>query len=744
MIDYKFKKAFTLIELLVVIAIIGILATLAVVALQQARSRARDSKRIADIKQAQTALELFFNEQGRYPSIEEWNSGTLITSSGEMLMINIPTAPYPADGICDPAQNTFYYQASEDYSTYSISFCLGDNISNLEEGPKCATPGGILNYDCSSGESGGEGEPISNICYPDCQSGYICQSGSCIIDTFECGQTVSYNGHTYQTVGIGTQCWFKENLRTTKFKNGELITFISGTWPSLSNIVVGVNDTLHGPYQGDSFLSDAYGYLYSGYAALDPRGLCPNGWRTPTRSEWLELVSSVYPDTALKLNSCYMVNSPLGGACSTDIHPRWNTSSYYSNNSFNFSALPGGYANGGNPSNFSGLGTQSHFWTITPYSSDRIYYVYLHSTNSTGFMGESNMYDFRNGGRYIRCIKERPIVNKTVPVVVTGSISNITANQVSLSGSISSDGGSPVYSKGLVVSENSTPFIGLTGSKITNVGPSTSSFTTTIKKLSPGRTYYIRAYAANEVGIGYGDILEFNSMDPCGGETYVDYNGYSYKILGMNTNCWFLENLRTEKFSNGESIKRILNSSGWRALSYYISTDFINNSAVGSYNNDINLENAYGLLYSGHSIFDPRGLCPEGWRLPTRNEWVSLVNSISPDTGLSLHSCRKIGSTLGIDCQTDVHPRWNSSSYYGSDKYNFSVFPGGYVYGGSNANFSGLGSDANYWTSEYLTSDTTYGRVYYVNFHEVNDIGFNHQDNTYNFRNAGLSVRCIK
>jgi prepilin-type N-terminal cleavage/methylation domain-containing protein len=124
----KNKKAFTLVELLVVIAIIGILATLAVVALQQARSRARDSKRVADVKQTQTALELFFNEQGRYPTVEEWNSGTLITSSGEMLMIDIPSAPYPADGVCDASQNTFYYQVDDDYSSYSISFCLGSDF----------------------------------------------------------------------------------------------------------------------------------------------------------------------------------------------------------------------------------------------------------------------------------------------------------------------------------------------------------------------------------------------------------------------------------------------------------------------------------------------------------------------------------------------------------------------------------------------------------------------------------------
>src|SRR3989344_3413947 len=63
----KIRKGFTLIELLVVIAIIGLLSTLAVVALNNARLKARDAKRVADIKQIQTALELYYQENTAYP-----------------------------------------------------------------------------------------------------------------------------------------------------------------------------------------------------------------------------------------------------------------------------------------------------------------------------------------------------------------------------------------------------------------------------------------------------------------------------------------------------------------------------------------------------------------------------------------------------------------------------------------------------------------------------------------------------
>lgn len=136
------KKAFTLIELLVVIAIIGILATLAVVSLQNARARARDSKRVADVKQMQTALELYFNDYNSYPENIE---GGISSGTDNVYMATKPTYPTPND-CTSTATTTYVYTpkgSNPSFTSYTISFCLGSKTGELEAGVNCATPGGI-------------------------------------------------------------------------------------------------------------------------------------------------------------------------------------------------------------------------------------------------------------------------------------------------------------------------------------------------------------------------------------------------------------------------------------------------------------------------------------------------------------------------------------------------------------------------------------------------------------------------
>ena len=128
----KKESAFTLVELLVVIAIIGLIATLSVIALGNARSKSRDSKRVSDIKQVQTALELFFNDQGRYPTAVEWNTGSLYATGpfGTTTYIErIPTAPI--GGSCS---NDYSYAPNSTGDDYTINFCLESDTGSLTKG----------------------------------------------------------------------------------------------------------------------------------------------------------------------------------------------------------------------------------------------------------------------------------------------------------------------------------------------------------------------------------------------------------------------------------------------------------------------------------------------------------------------------------------------------------------------------------------------------------------------------------
>src|SRR5574344_2071201 len=130
------KKGFTLIELLVVVAIIGLLSTLSIVALNSARAKSRDARRVSDVKQIQTALELYYNDFGQYPA----SSSDLVPNYMGM----VPTPPTPTnDGGCDAGVTTYAYTADSNNRSYSLVYCLGAPTGGLASGTGIATPAGI-------------------------------------------------------------------------------------------------------------------------------------------------------------------------------------------------------------------------------------------------------------------------------------------------------------------------------------------------------------------------------------------------------------------------------------------------------------------------------------------------------------------------------------------------------------------------------------------------------------------------
>ncbi|MBI2050606.1 MAG: prepilin-type N-terminal cleavage/methylation domain-containing protein [Parcubacteria group bacterium] len=157
---YKQNHAgFTLIELLVVISIIGILSTLAVVSLNNARVKARDAKRVSDIKQLQTALELYASDKNGYPAASDLtlgagagaslsrDGGFAATVSGTTYMGKVPSNTTP--GGADYKYNSFTSSAASTACGtapcpwFQLSFTLEETTGSLSAGAHVADPNGI-------------------------------------------------------------------------------------------------------------------------------------------------------------------------------------------------------------------------------------------------------------------------------------------------------------------------------------------------------------------------------------------------------------------------------------------------------------------------------------------------------------------------------------------------------------------------------------------------------------------------
>ena len=162
---HKNPKGFTLVELLVVIAIIALLSSVALIAFISARQKSRDVKRLGDMTQMNTALELFFAANKGYPS----STSGVPSGISPAFASTIPQSPTPADGACDnlthssvpgdscvtkdancgPSPlNNYYYVASGTpqngiYPDYAYFFCLGNQTGNFASGLRILTPTGV-------------------------------------------------------------------------------------------------------------------------------------------------------------------------------------------------------------------------------------------------------------------------------------------------------------------------------------------------------------------------------------------------------------------------------------------------------------------------------------------------------------------------------------------------------------------------------------------------------------------------
>ncbi|HLN73932.1 MAG TPA: FISUMP domain-containing protein [Prolixibacteraceae bacterium] len=211
------------------------------------------------------------------------------------------------------------------------------------------------------------------------------------------------DGNTYNTITIGNQEWMAENLRTTRFANGDPI---ATTTPATLPIMYYTDPVYQWAYDGLEKNATKYGRLYTWYAVMDRRRLCPDGWHIPSDAEWTELENYLisnrynYDGTNSRNKVALALASTKGWSyCESSGSPGNN--SYADNrDKTGFTALPAGYRN--HEGKFIDLGNSSCFWSSSEAFTYNAYYRYIRSTNKE--FVRSSYYEFCAVS--VRCIKD--------------------------------------------------------------------------------------------------------------------------------------------------------------------------------------------------------------------------------------------------------------------------------------------------------------------------------------------------
>jgi len=165
------------------------------------------------------------------------------------------------------------------------------------------------------------------------------------------------DGNVYNTVLIDGDRWMKENLRTSRYRNGDVISTDMQNAPATMTGACG--------YPGnDPANNTIYGKLYNGYAVGDARGICPAGWHMPTDADWIALEMSLgMPLAQTTLTQEYRgATQNVGGKLKATT--LWDSPNTGATNSSGFNALPAGYymqvSNGYSP-----VGSVAYFLSST-------------------------------------------------------------------------------------------------------------------------------------------------------------------------------------------------------------------------------------------------------------------------------------------------------------------------------------------------------------------------------------------
>lgn len=198
-----------------------------------------------------------------------------------------------------------------------------------------------------------------------------------------------------------------------------------------------------------------------------------------------------------------------------------------------------------------------------------------------------------------------------------------------------------------------------------------------------------------------------------GNDVVTDIDGNVYRTVTIGNQVWMAENLLVTHYRNGDPIDYIASNVQWSNTSA---------GAYCNYNNDTTHAKTYGRLYNWYAVNDPRNIAPEGWRIPTQEDWQMLVNYLGGDT--------IAGGKLKAINTGWLHPNNGATNESG-----FTALPGGYRYT-PNGTFYTLGSNGYWWSAFTTIQLYSWTPRVFEDFANVNRESY--------YKTYGFSVRCIK
>ena len=231
--------------------------------------------------------------------------------------------------------------------------------------------------------------------------------------------------------------------------------------------------------------------------------------------------------------------------------------------------------------------------------------------------------------------------------------------------------------------------------------------------------------------INYADLLDFFTewglscplaeAGPCGYEKSLKFNGHTYPLAEIGGRCWFASDLRVTTYRNGDIIPGDLYQTEWSGTTEGARAVYGEGASACYTGNCDASQNAiqYGQLYNFFAVADPRGLCPDGWHVPTDVEWVELIDSLG-------------GAEVAGEAMKA--PACMSAGWNGTNSSFFTGLPAGFR---SSAGYFIYEGDYGYWWSSTPQGmNDAWRRSLSTSSTEV---GLADAD-----QNAGQSVRCIK